>query len=436
VDATRTPDNVRSDRMSAPSPMPATPRQFSRPSGKLKVVLTESIHENAIRVLEDAGFGEIDTHATALTEDALIDRIRDAHYLGIRSRTRVSARVLEAASELRSIGCFCIGTNQVDIDAARSRGVPVFNAPFSNTRSVAELVLAEAVLLLRDIPRKNANAHRGRWLKSAAGSYEVRGKHLGIVGYGHIGSQVGLLAEALGMRVFFYDVVSKLALGNATPVRSLNGLLEIADVVTLHVPEAPETVKMIGSNEIAKMRDGAALINASRGSVVDIDALVDALAFEHLRGAALDVFPSEPKASDEEFVSPLRGLDNVMLTPHVGGSTEEAQHSIGFEVAEKLARFNANGSTLSAVNFPEVSLPPHLGTYRLLHIHRNQPGVLANVNAIFSESGINIAGEYLQTDEKIGYVVVDFDIDEGFDTKRLERLKAIEGTLRARIVTR
>lgn len=396
----------------------------------------ENIHENAVQVLSDAGFENIETHATALAEDGLIEQVRDAHYLGIRSRTQITPRVLEAATELRSIGCFCIGTNQVDIDAAKSRGVPVFNAPFSNTRSVAELVLAEAIMLLRDIPRKNAKAHQGRWMKSAAGSYEVRGKHLGIVGYGHIGSQVGLLAESLGMRVFFYDVESKLALGNATAIRSLNGLLENSDVVTLHVPEAPETANMIGANEIAKMRQGAALINASRGTVVDIDALIEALNTERLSGAALDVFPSEPKAGDEEFVSPLRAFDNVILTPHVGGSTEEAQHSIGLEVAEKLVRFNANGSTLSAVSFPEVSLPPHLGTYRLLHIHRNQPGVMANVNAIFSESGINIAGEYLQTDEEIGYVVVDFDIDEGFDTQRLERLKAIDGTLRARIVTR
>jgi D-3-phosphoglycerate dehydrogenase len=396
----------------------------------------EGIHENAVQVLRDAGFENVETHATALSEDALIERLRDAHYLGIRSRTRITARVLEAATELRSIGCFCIGTNQVDTDVAKARGIPVFNAPFSNTRSVAELVLAEAVLLLRDIPRKNANAHRGRWLKTAAGSYEVRGKHLGIVGYGHIGSQVGLLAEALGMRVFFYDVESKLALGNATPVRSLHGLLDVADVVTLHVPESPETVNMIGPGELAKMRPGAALINASRGSVVDIDALVDVLASEHLSGAALDVFPSEPKAGGEEFVSPLREFDNVILTPHVGGSTEEAQHSIGLEVAEKLVRFNDNGSTLSAVNFPQVTLPAHLGTYRLLHIHRNQPGVMAKVNAIFSERGINIAGEYLQTDDAIGYVAVDFDIDEGFDTQRLERLKAIDGTLRARIVAR
>lgn len=400
------------------------------------MLLAEGIHDNATSVLRDAGFDDIETRATALSEDALIEQVRDVHYLGIRSRTRVGARVLEAARELRGIGCFCIGTNQVDTDAAKLRGIPVFNAPFSNTRSVAELVLAEAVLLLRDIPRKNANAHQGRWLKTAAGSYEVRGKHLGIVGYGHIGSQVGLLAESLGMRVFFHDVESKLALGNATASSSLNALLELSDVVTLHVPEAPETKNLIGASELARMRPGAALINASRGSVVDIDALVEALESKRLSGAAIDVFPSEPKASREEFVSPLRGLDNVILTPHVGGSTQEAQHSIGLEVAEKLVRFNANGSTLSAVNFPEVSLPPHLGTYRLLHIHRNQPGVMANVNAIFSESGINIAGEYLQTDDKVGYVVVDFDVDEGFDTQRLERLKAIDGTLRARIVAR
>jgi len=433
--------------MTTPSPTAAAdapdPRRFSRPSRDLKVLLMEGIHENAVQILSDAGFENVETHATALPEDALMEQVRGAHYLGIRSRTRLGVRVLEAATELRGIGCFCIGTNQVDIDAAKSRGIPVFNAPFSNTRSVAELVLAEAVLLLRDIPRKNANSHRknanshrGRWLKTAAGAYEVRGKHLGIIGYGHIGTQVGMLAEALGMRVFFYDVESKLALGNATPIRSLNGLLEVADVVTLHVPEVAETKNMIAEAEFAKMRPGAALINASRGTVVDIDALVKALESERLSGAALDVFPTEPKASDEEFLSPLRRFDNVILTPHVGGSTEEAQHSIGLEVAEKLVRFNANGSTLSAVNFPEVSLPPHLGTYRLLHIHRNQPGVMAKINAMFSESGINIAGEYLQTDDKIGYVVVDFDIDEGFNTQRLERLKAIDGTLRARIVVR
>ncbi|MDX1605817.1 MAG: phosphoglycerate dehydrogenase, partial [Candidatus Competibacterales bacterium] len=352
------------------------------------------------------------------------------------SRTRLTAELLAAAPELRAIGCFCIGTNQVDLEAAREHGIPVFNAPFSNTRSVAELVLAEAILLLRDIPRKNANAHRGIWQKSAAGAFEVRGKHFGIVGYGHIGSQVGLLAEALGMRVFFYDVETKLALGNATPVRSLNTLLAQSDVVTLHVPEAPDTVNLIGREQLARMPAGSILINASRGTVVDIDALAGALASNHLRGAAIDVFPREPSSNDETFQSPLTAFDNVILTPHVGGSTEEAQQSIGVEVAEKLVKFNGNGSTLSAVNFPEVSLPPHQGTYRLLHIHRNQPGVLARINRVFSESGINIAGQYLQTDPRLGYVVVDFDIAEGFDVDKLEQLKRIDGTLRARILSR
>jgi D-3-phosphoglycerate dehydrogenase len=410
--------------------------RFSRPTAELRVVLLEGIHESAAEALAGGGFASVQRHARALAGDALLEAVRGAHYLGIRSRTRLTAAVLDAAPELRAVGCFCIGTNQVDLVSARERGVPVFNAPFSNTRSVAELVIAEAVLLLRDIPRKNASAHRGEWLKSAAGAYEVRGKHLGIVGYGHIGSQVGVLAEAMGMRVFYYDVKSRLALGNATAVRSLPALLQQCDVITLHVPEAPDTRCMVGAEQLAQMREGAALINASRGSVVDIDALVAALAAGKLRGAALDVFPTEPKSNEDPFESPLRRFDNVILTPHVGGSTEEAQESIGAEVAEKLVRFQANGSTVSAVNFPEVSLPQHRGTYRLLHIHRNQPGVLARVNSVFSDSGINIAGEYLQTDDHIGYVVVDFDISRDFDVSKLEALKRIDGTLRARILSR
>jgi D-3-phosphoglycerate dehydrogenase len=410
--------------------------RFSRPTGELDLVLLEGIHDSAVAALSDGGFRRIHRYPRALESDALVDAVRGAHYLGIRSRTRITEAVLAAAPELRAIGCFCIGTNQVDLTSARERGVPVFNAPFSNTRSVAELVIAEAILLLRDIPRKNARAHRGEWEKSASGAYEVRGKHLGVVGYGHIGSQVGLLGESLGMRVFYYDVTSKLALGNATPVRSLGALLAQCDVVTLHVPEAADTRGMLGAEQIAHMRDGAALINASRGSVVDIDALVAALDSGKLRGAALDVFPSEPRSNQEAFDSPLRRFDNVILTPHVGGSTEEAQESIGVEVAEKLTRFQANGSTLSAVNFPEVSLPPHGGTYRLLHIHRNRPGVMARVNNVFSASGINIAGEYLQTDDHIGYVVVDFDGSEDFDTAKLDELKQIDGTLRARILSR
>jgi len=411
-------------------------RHFSRPTSELNVVLLEGVHENAVEALAEGAFVKLHRHAKALEGDDLLEAVRGAHYLGIRSRTRVTTEVLDAAPELRAVGCFCIGTNQVDLTSARERGVPVFNAPFSNTRSVAELVLAEAVMLLRDIPRKNASAHRGEWLKSASRAYEVRGKHLGVVGYGHIGSQVGLLAEALGMRVFFYDVTAKLALGNATAVRSLPALLSQCDVVTLHVPEARDTRAMMGAEQIAQMRDGAALINASRGSVVDIDALVAALDSGKLGGAALDVFPTEPKSNADPFESPLRRFDNVILTPHVGGSTEEAQESIGVEVAHKLVRFQADGSTLSAVNFPEVSLPPHGGTYRLLHIHRNQPGVLAKVNNVFSGSGINISGEYLQTNDHIGYVVVDFDISEDFDVVKLEELKQIDGTLRARILSR
>ncbi|MEZ5593821.1 MAG: phosphoglycerate dehydrogenase [Gammaproteobacteria bacterium] len=415
---------------------PAGKHRFSRPSSEIRFLLLENIHSNALEILRDAGFSAFDTHNKALPEDELIERLQGVHYLGIRSRTRITRRVFEAAPDLRGVGCFCIGTNQVDLEAAREHGVPVFNAPFSNTRSVAELVIAEAILLLRDVPRKNAKAHQGIWQKSASGAFEVRGKHLGIIGYGHIGTQVGLLAEALGMRVFFYDVESKLALGNTTPVRSLNSLLGMCDVITLHVPEAPDTINLIGPEQLQHMKPGSILINASRGTVVDIDALAGALDSGHLRGAAVDVFPREPSSNEEEFQSPLRAFDNAILTPHVGGSTEEAQQSIGVEVAEKLAKFNSNGSTVSAVNFPPVSLPPHLGTYRLLHIHRNRPGIMAKVNAVFSDSGINISGQYLQTDDKIGYVVIDFDIDDSFDVRKLEQLKRLDGTLRARIVSR
>ncbi len=412
----------------------AEARKFSRAPDELKVVLFEGIHDTAVETLEAGGFSRIERHARALSGQALLDAVSGAHFIGIRSRTQFTEEVAKAATELRALGCFCIGTNQVDLVAARERGVPVFNAPFSNTRSVAELVLAEAIMLLRGIPAKNAAAHRGDWQKSASGSFEVRGKQLGIVGYGHIGSQVGVLAEALGMRVFYYDTSAKLSMGNATPVPTLASLLSLSDVVTLHVPESPDTVRMIGRAELAQMRSGAALINASRGTVIDIDALAEALDEERLCGAALDVFPVEPKSNADAFESPLRRFDNVILTPHVGGSTEEAQESIGVEVADKLIRFQENGSTVSAVNFPEVSLPPHRGTYRLLHIHRNQPGVLAKINRVFSEGGINISGEYLQTDDVLGYVTVDFDISSDFDLAKLDALKRIDGTLRARIV--
>ena len=398
-------------------------------------MLLEGVHPSAIDAFRRDGYTDIEQHPKSLPQPKLLDSIRDAYMIGIRSSTHLTREIFEQAPRLIAVGCFCIGTNQVDLDAAQERGVPVFNAPFSNTRSVAELVLAEIILLLRGIPYRNAMAHRGAWVKTAAGSYEVRGKSLGIIGYGHIGTQVGLLAESLGMQVMYYDIETKLALGNARAAHSLNHLLESADVVTLHVPETPQTHRMMGREQLAHMKDGAHLINASRGTVVDIDALVDALKSKHLGGAGMDVFPVEPKTAGEEFVSPLRGMDNVLLTPHVGGSTEEAQQNIGTEVAEKLIKYSNNGSTLSAVNFPEVSLPEHPGQHRLLHIHRNQPGVLSALNAIFSDEQINVAGQYLQTNAKIGYVVIDVETREPAQSLELKRrLDSVPGTLRTRIL--
>jgi len=402
---------------------------------KIPVLLLEGIHPRAAEAFGADGYSTVRAFDTALVGDELVEQLRTARIVGIRSRTRLTAEVLRAAPGLVAVGCFCIGTNQVDVAAAEELGVPVFNAPFSNTRSVAELVVAEVVMLARRVPERNARAHRGEWDKSARGSHEIRGKCLGIVGYGHIGSQVGLLAEALGMRVVFHDIVSKLALGNAAAVRSLDDLLEHADVVTLHVPETPATRRMIGAAELARMRPGASLINASRGTVVDIDALVDALDAGRLSGAAIDVFPTEPRANDEEFVSPLRRFDNVLLTPHVGGSTVEAQENIAVEVADKLIRYSNNGSTLSAVNFPEVSLPEHPGQHRVLHIHRNRPGVLSRINEVFSRREVNVAAQFLQTTSRIGYVVIDVEGVGRRDTRALrDELAAIDGTLRTRVL--
>jgi len=402
---------------------------------KIKILLLEGIHASAVDAFRADGYTEIDYHAKSMPEDQLIECISDAYFVGIRSATELTARVFENAPRLTGVGCFCIGTNQVDLDAARDRGIPVFNAPFSNTRSVAELVLAEIIFLMRGIPFRHASTHRGGWLKTATGSNEARGKVLGIVGYGHIGTQVGLLAEALGMQVIYYDVETKLALGNARPVATLEDLLGAADVVTLHVPETPQTFQMIGAEQMALMKPGSKLINAARGTIIDIEALAEALTSKHLAGAAIDVFPVEPKTAKDEFVSPLRSFDNVLLTPHVGGSTEEAQQNIGIEVAGKLIKYSNNGSTLSAVNFPEVSLPEHPGKHRLLHIHHNQPGVLSKINAIFSENEINIAGEYLQTNAKIGYVVIDIESGEKTESMHLKRLlDEVKGTIRTRIL--
>ena len=398
----------------------------------IKFLLLEGIHPSAVNVLKAAGYTNIESISGALEGDALIAKIADAHFVGIRSRTQLTADVFAHAHKLAAVGCFCIGTNQVDLNAAREKGIAVFNAPFSNTRSVAELVLAEAILLLRGVPEKSAAAHRGGWQKSADNSYEIRGKTLGIVGYGSIGTQLSVLAEGLGMQVVFYDVVTKLALGNARQIPDLHDLLRMSDVVSLHVPELPSTQWMMGATQIAAMKPGAVLINASRGTVVEIEPLAEALKTKKLLGAAIDVFPTEPSSNKEAFESPLRGLDNVILTPHVGGSTMEAQENIGIEVAEKLVKYSDNGTSTSSVNFPEVALPAYLGKHRLLHIHRNVPGVLQQINTVFGANHINIASQYLQTHGDIGYVVI--DIDAAHSDVALAKLAEVTGTIRSRVL--
>lgn len=399
---------------------------------KIRVLLLEGLHPSSLETFHSNGYTNVESLKTSLSEDELIAKIKDAHFVGIRSRTQLTERVFKAAKKLIGVGCFCIGTNQVDLAAAKKRGIVVFNAPFSNTRSVAELVLGQIILLLRGIPQKNAMAHRGQWEKSAVNSYEARGKTLGIIGYGHIGTQLSILAEHLGMRVQFYDIEDKLVLGNSTQVKTLKQLLTTSDVVSLHVPETPHTQNMIGKKELSQMKDGAILINAARGTVIDIDALCQALESKKLDGAAIDVFPVEPASNDEVFESPLRKFDNVILTPHVGGSTQEAQQNIGIEVAGKLVKYSDNGSTLSAVNFPEVSLPSHINRSRLLHIHENRPGILTQINQAFAEKNINIAAQYLQTNDNIGYVVV--DIESKNAVEGLAQLAAIPGTIKTRLL--
>ena len=399
---------------------------------KIKFLLLEGVHQSAVDTLNASGYTNVEYLATALPEEELIAKIKDAHFVGIRSRTQLNANVFAAAEKLMAVGCFCIGTNQVDLGAAIEKGVTVFNAPYSNTRSVAELVIAEAIILMRGVAEKNAKAHRGEWNKSAANSYEVRGKTLGIIGYGSIGSQLSVMAESLGMEVIFYDTVTKLPLGNANQVGSLKELLNKADIVSLHVPESPSTKNMIGAEQLAQMKQGSILINAARGTVIDIDALVETLKGDKLLGAAIDVFPVEPKSNKEEFISPLREFDNVILTPHVGGSTMEAQENIGFEVAEKLVKYSDNGSTITSVNFPEVALPAHPDKHRLLHIHENVPGVMTAINHVFSDNNINISGQYLQTNDKVGYVVMDIDAEHS--DLAVKQLKQVPGTIRCRVL--
>jgi len=374
-----------------------------------RIVLFENIHPSAIEIFSAAGLDQIETHATALSPEALRKALRGADVVGIRSRTHLDSAILAEFAQIRTVGCFCIGTNQVDIDAAMARGIPVFNAPFSNTRSVAELVLGQTILLLRRIPEKNARVHQGHWDKSADGAFEARGKTLGIIGYGNIGAQVGTLAEAVGMRVLFHDIEAKLPLGNARPVSSKKKLLAQSDVVTLHVPGGKGTHTLIDAAALAAMKPGAILINASRGSVIDIPALYQALKSGHVSGAALDVFPVEPKSRDEPLDSPLIGMPNVILTPHIGGSTQEAQENIGREVAEKLVRFVLSGTTKGAVNFPEVPYHAAEGAARILHVHRNEPGALGTLSNLMADHGLNIVSQQLQTRGVIGYVVSDVD---------------------------
>ena len=406
--------------------------QQSLEKSKIKFLLLEGIHPSAVATLKQSGYSNIEEHPKALPTAQLKAAIADAHFVGLRSRTQLSQEVLAQARKLVAVGCFCIGTNQVDLGAALAKGVPVFNAPYSNTRSVAELVLAEAILLLRGVPQKTTLMHEGVWQKSAADSFEVRGKTLGVIGYGNIGSQLGVLAEGLGMNVVFYDTVRKLNLGNARQIDDLGGLLADADVVSMHVPATAATANMINADALSRMKDSAVLINASRGNVVDIGALAARIRAGKLLGAAIDVFPEEPKSNNEPFLSELRGLPNVILTPHIGGSTQEAQENIGREVAEKLIRYSDNGSTRTAVNFPEVALPEHPGQHRLLHIHENTPGILSAINQALSEANVNVAGQYLQTLGDVGYVVIDIEADYSQDVR--STLAGVPGTIRTRVL--
>ena len=407
--------------------------RYSLDKDKIKVLLLEGVAPSAVEEFNKAGYSNVEYLKGALDKEELLEKIKDVHFLGIRSRTFLTPDVFDAAKKLVAVGCFCIGTNQVDLKSATEHGIPVFNAPYSNTRSVAELVTGEYLLLLRRVPSKNAGTHAGRWDKNAAGCFEARGKTLGIVGYGHIGTQVGIIAEALGLKVIYHDIENKLSLGNAHQVGSLDELLAKADIVTMHVPETPETKNMISRDQFAKMKDGAIFLNASRGTVVDVEALAEAVESGHIAGAACDVHPVEPATNKDPFISPLQKFDNVILTPHIGASTKEAQANIGIEVADKLVKYSDNGSTIMAVNFPEVSLPLQGNVNRLLHIHRNNPGIINKINNIFAEYGINVVSQYLQTSPQIGYVVLDVEKSDKSE-EVLNKLREIEGTIKTRIL--
>jgi D-3-phosphoglycerate dehydrogenase len=413
--------------------MIANKKSLSLAKEKIKILLLEGIHNNGVQFFNDNEYTTIEYYKGSLEYSELIEKIKDVHLLGIRSKTNINAEILKHAKKLIAVGCYSIGTNQVDLTAAKLQGIPVFNAPFSNTRSVAELVISECIFLIRGIPEKNIAAHNGAWLKNASYSFEVRGKILGIVGYGHIGSQVSILAESLGMNVYYYDIEKKLNLGNAKSCSSLQELLELSDIVTLHVPETDLTKNMIGYKELALMKEGSCLINASRGSVVVLDDLAKALEDKHIAGAAIDVFPEEPKSNNDPFINVLQKFYNVILTPHIGGSTSEAQANIAIEVSEKLVNYCDVGTTVGATNFVEVSLTPNLNRQRYLHIHKNQPGVLNKITKVFTSRNLNIASQYLQTDAHIGYVIIDID-HKNNPVEIMKELRAIPETIKTRVL--
>lgn len=408
------------------------PTPTSYPKDKIKIVFFENISDAAIKIFKDAGYVDIKKFSGALPESQLIQEIKDAHLIGIRSKTMITDRVLQHAKKLQAIGCFCIGTNQVNLTEARKKGVVVFNAPYSNTRSVAELIIGVSILLIRKIIDKNKSAHEGIWNKEAKGSFELRGKTLGIIGYGNIGSQVSIMAEAMGMKVLFYDVVTKLPLGNAVSKKSLKELVSKSDIITLHIPETSQTKNLINKSLLKQFKKGSILLNYARGEVVDLDALRQALVSGQLSGAGIDVFPWEPEKNGDAFKSPLQGLPNVLLTPHIGGSTEEAQYNIGEDVSAKMLNYLETGATTGSHTIPELSLPQQEKTHRILHIHNNIPGVLSEINSSLSEHKINVLGQYLKTNDDIGYVVL--DIDTKLSKSAVEVLKKVKGAIKVRLL--
>jgi D-3-phosphoglycerate dehydrogenase len=405
---------------------------LSYPKEQIKVLLMEGIHPKAVENFTKHHFVNVETYDVAWTEEELLENIEDVQLIGIRSKTQITKKVIEKASKLKAIGCFCIGTNQVDLDAAMQAGITVFNSPYSNTRSVAELVIAESIMLMRKIPLRDKKAHDGVWLKDAKDSYEVRGKKMGIIGYGHIGSQVSVLAENMGFDVLYYDIEPKLPMGNATRIESLDDLLEQSDIVTLHVPATPSTKNLMDADTLSKMKKGSILLNLSRGSVVEIHALKEALESEHIAGAGIDVYPEEPESKGDPFKTELQNIPNVILTPHIGGSTLEAQYNIGVDVSTKLVNLIDDGTTVGSHTVPPLNLPKQKDAHRILHIHENKPGVLSEINNLLSKMNINILGQYLKTNEYIGYVVL--DVDKQYDERILEEMAKVKHTIKTRIL--